>query len=89
MAIFETPWYFIDTDDFETEKDVVEMIHDISHEKFSLCEDCPNSQRCDDNDEEYPADDSHCIRRKKCRVLDEVIAALQLYAAVLKSKDVA
>jgi hypothetical protein len=89
MAFFETPWYLIDTDDFETADDVKDMIGNVIEEKFSLCRRCPKSQICDDNGEEYPADVPQCIRRERCRALDEVIAALQAYAETLKPKSVA
>jgi hypothetical protein len=89
MAFFETPGYLIDTDDFETEKDVMDMINNISDEKFSLCRRCPKSRRCYDNDEEYPADDPNCIRHEECRALDTVMEALLPYAAVLAGKSVA
>jgi hypothetical protein len=88
MAIFETPWYQIDTDDLETADDVKEMIRNITDEGFALCRECPKSWKCNSN-AIYPEDSSFCLRREDYRALLEVLDALRPYAAKLAAKDVA
>ena len=88
MAIYETPWYLIDTEDFETESDVKEMIGHISKEAFALCRSCHNHDACMDDlntAECYP----RCIRREEYQVLEEVMTALIPYGVAMATKNVA
>ena len=88
MAIFEIPWYQIDTENFETEADVKEMIQDISKEAFALCRGCSKYNACNE-DAHIPEDHPDCVRREDYRILAAVMDALIPYGVALAVKDVA
>ena len=88
MATFDTPWYQIDTEDFETEADVKEMIRNISEEAFALCRGCSKHDACNE-EANIPEDHPGCARREDYRGLAAVIGALFPYCAALAARNVA
>jgi hypothetical protein len=85
---YETQWYLIDTDNFETASDVVTMIRDIQDEANALCHDCSKCRMCGEK-ANFPEDHPACLRRDEYRALAEVMGALRPYKAVLEDKEVA
>ena len=88
MAIFETPWYQIDTEDFETETDVKKMIHHVHNEALALCRHCRKQDICRDN-LDTPEYHPGCIRDEDYRALVAVMDALIPYGVALAVKNVA
>jgi hypothetical protein len=88
MAMLETPWYLIDTDDFETVNDMTEMIHNIKDEANALCGHCSKCRKCA-NAVYFPEDHQDCLRREDYLALVEVIDAIRPYAATLTAGNVA
>jgi hypothetical protein len=85
---YETPWYLIDTDDFETAGDVKDMIRNIIDEAQALCQGCPKRGKCSET-VDIPEDHPGCLCREEYRALAEVMNALRPYAAALTTGNVA
>ena len=82
MATFNTNWYEIDTEHFETAADVSEWIGNVNEEADTLCVNCKKGYSCQDLDR-TPEGYTHCIHRDEFDGLMAVVDALIPYGVAL------
>ena len=87
MAIYETNYTWIDTDDFETPEEVTSSIKDVYISVDELCEECPRAEWCDTYLRK--PEDGDCLHEYEAEPLLDIIKALVEFKNKMTAKEAA